>query len=103
MEHLEIQNAVDGHLHVVARNTDLLGNVDRSFFERVLVADVVDEREENMEPGIEGGRVLSQPLNDVGALLRHDHGGLGENVEDEQRKDQGHEKSAGHEAILHRL
>ena len=86
VENLHVEDAVDAHLDVVARDADLLGDIDGGFFERVPVADDVHERREDMKAGLQRAGVAAQALDDVGALLRHDHGRLGEN--DDREKDQ---------------
>ena len=85
VEHLQVQDAVHAHLHVVARDADLRRDVDGLLLERVPVADDVDERHEEMEAGVERRVVASEALDDVGALLRHDDRRLEEDEQDEQR------------------
>ena len=52
IEDFEVQDAVDRDLYVVARDADLLGNVERDFLQRMLVADGVEERHEDVEAGV---------------------------------------------------
>jgi hypothetical protein len=60
IEHLHVQNRVDADLHVVARDADLLRDVDRNFLETVPVGHPLDERNENMKAGLQGAAVLAQ-------------------------------------------
>ena len=85
VQHLQVQHAVDADLHVVARDADLLGDVDRLLLERVPVADHVDERHQDVEAGVERAGELAQALDDVGALLRHDDRRLRDDDDDQER------------------
>ena len=78
VEDLEVEHAVDADLDVVAGDADLLRDVERRFLERVLVADDVDERHQDVEAGVERAGVPAEPLDDEGALLRDDDGRLGD-------------------------
>src|SRR5690606_15293628 len=84
-------------LHVVLRNTDLLRNIDRHFFQRVPIADLVDERHQNMEPRAERLAVPPEAFDDIGALLRHDDSGL---YDDHYEQDE-EEYRYGQEATRH--
>ena len=64
MQHFEIQDAVHRDLHVVAGDADLLGNIDRGFFERVFVADVIDEGEQDVEAYFSINKMVGR-LNEV--------------------------------------
>ena len=99
-EHLEVEHAVHADLHVVAGDADLRRDVDGDFLERVAVADAVDERHQDVEAGVQRAAVAAEPLDDVGALLRHDNRRLGDDDEDEQGEDRPtisrpHRPSAG--------
>ena len=85
---LEVDDAVNGKLGVVAGNTDLAGNVQRHFFQRVAVGDAVNERNQNVQTG--GQRVVksAEAFNDVNFLLWHDDKGFeAENYNDKQQDD----------------
>ena len=86
--YLEIDNAVNGKLGVVAGDTNLAGNVQRHFFERVAVGNAVNERNQDVQTG--GQRVVksAEAFNDVNFLLRHDDKGFeAENYDDKQQDD----------------
>jgi hypothetical protein len=93
VQHLQIQHAVDVDLHVVARDADLFRNFDRGFLQRALVGDPLDERHQDVEPRRQRLRVLAEPLDDVGALLRNDGGGARDHDDpqhhDEENGNQG--------------
>ena len=72
VEDLEIQDAVHAHLHVVARDADLRRDVDRRFLQRMPVADDVEERNQDVKPGMQHAGKPAEPLDDVRALLRDD-------------------------------
>ena len=72
IHHLQIQHAVDADLHVVLRDADLLGNVDRGLLQAVPVRDALDAGHEDVEARMQGLAVLAEPLDDERALLRHD-------------------------------
>src|SRR6185503_11540502 len=86
VQDLEIQDAVDTHLHVVARNTDLLRNVDGPLLQRMLVADDVDERHQDVEARVERGVVAPEPLHHERTLLRHDDRGPEHDEQDDDRE-----------------
>ena len=73
IEHLHVQDRIDGHLHIVAGDADLFGNVERLLLEAVPVGNTLDERDQDMEPRLQGTAVLAQILDHVRTLLRH-HG-----------------------------
>jgi hypothetical protein len=50
IEHLHVQHRVDAHLHVVAGDADLLGDVERVFLEAVPVGDSLEERHQDVKP-----------------------------------------------------
>jgi hypothetical protein len=75
IEHLHVQHRIDADLHVVARDADLLGDVDRDLLQAVPVGDLLDERHQNVKAGLQGAAVLAQILDHVRALLRH-HGSV---------------------------
>ena len=95
IHHLHVQHRVDAHLHVVAGDADLFGDVDRDFLEAVPVGDPLHERHENMKPGRQRAAVLAQVLDHVGALLRHHRRGLG-NHNDDQYGDEDECVAEGH-------
>src|SRR6266850_215797 len=47
-----------------------------------------------MKPGAQGTAILTQTLNDEGALLRHNNGGLGNDDDDEKSENDNDDKSA---------
>src|ERR1700730_14896745 len=83
VEHLHVQNAVHTHLDVVARDADLLGDVDRDFLEAVPVGDLLDEGDENVKYGLQRAAVLAQILDHERTLLRHHRRGLCEHDDDD--------------------
>ncbi len=76
IEHLHVQHRVDADLNVVARDADLLRDVDRDFLEAVPVGHLLDEGNENVKPGLQRPAVLAQVFDHEGALLRHHGRGL---------------------------
>ena len=58
IHHLHVQHRIHAHLHIVAGDADLFGNIDRDFLEAVLVGDPLHERHENMKTGRQGTTVL---------------------------------------------
>jgi hypothetical protein len=89
IHHLHVQHCIDAHLHVVAGDADLFGNVDRDFFETVLVGDALHERHENMKAGRQRAAVFAQVFDHEGALLRHHRRGLGNHHHDQYGDDDG--------------
>jgi len=87
IDDLHIKDAVDLDRDVVLRDALLRRDVDRLLFERVLVGDPVEQRHQHVEAGLERRRVLPQPLDDVGLLLRNDA--------DHPHEDDGHENQQG--------
>ncbi len=75
IEHLHIQHRIDADLDVVARDADLLGHVDRLFLQAVTVGDPLDERNQDMESGLQGAVVLAEALDHIRALLRNHRSG----------------------------
>src|SRR6185312_1149706 len=93
VEHLHIQDGVNTNLHVVPRDADLLGDVERLLFQTVSVSNALDERNQDMKPGLQRTAVLAEALDDVCALLRnygrgardHDYDHNGERDENVRR------------------
>ncbi len=84
---LHIEHRIDPHLNVVASDANLLGDVDRYFLEAVPVGHFLEERREDVKAGLQGAAVLAQVLDDVGALLRHHHGGFRDHDHDDHGYD----------------
>ncbi|KAG1390169.1 hypothetical protein G6F59_015290 [Rhizopus arrhizus] len=80
VRHLEIQDAVDLQLRVVARDADLAGHGQRDFLERVLVRHAFDERDDEARAGRQDAVEFAQALDHPGVLLRHD----GDRLDDDQ-------------------
>jgi hypothetical protein len=78
------------------RDADLLGDVDRALLERVLVADRVDEWDEDVEAGAERLVEPAQPLDHVGVLLRHDDRGPGDHDDREHGQHGQDDQTFGH-------
>ncbi len=85
--HLEVEDAVDLQLGVVLGDADLAGNVERDFPQVVPVGDAIDERDHEIEPGLQHRVEPPQPLDDERVLLRNDPDRLGDDDDghDEQR------------------
>ncbi len=96
VEDLEVEHAVDADLHVVAGDADLRRNVEGRFLERVLVADDVDERQQDVEAGVERAGVAAEALDHERALLRDDDGRLGDHDERHDREQHDDDESAFH-------
>ena len=72
---MEIQNAVNLQLRVVARNTNLTRHIQRNFFEAVLLNDLVNKGHHKVKAGCKAGVVFAQALDHPGVLLGdHFHG-----------------------------
>jgi hypothetical protein len=59
----------------------------------VLVANDVEEREEDVQPGVERPGVLAEPFHDPGLLLRNDADDLREDDHCEDRDDDPDDES----------
>ena len=88
IEHLEIEHTVHADLDVIARDTDLLRNIDGSFFERMFVSHDVEKRNQNVKPGVERRRVFPQAFHDKRALLRDHARGFGHHDDDKHGQHQ---------------
>ena len=97
IEHLQIQHAVDLHLHVVARDADLRRDIERRFLQRVPVADDVDKRHQDVKSGVEHAGIPAQPFDDERTLLRHDDRGLPQHDDHDEREHGKENQSAFHE------
>ncbi len=86
VEYFQVENPVHAYLNVVPGDTDLLLDVDRALLEVVLICDPLNERDEDMEPGLYRFPVLTQVFHDVRALLRNHDCGL-RNDHDNQHDD----------------
>ena len=73
IQHLHVKDCVHGNLDVIARYADLFGNVERLLFQAVTIGHALDERDQNVEPGLQRAAVLAQIFYDKRTLLRH-HG-----------------------------
>ena len=56
----------------------------------MLIGDAVDERHQNVEPGLERAAILAETFNNVGRLLRNDNRRL-------EDGDQHHKRNEGEE------
>ena len=83
IQHLHVQHRIDAHLHVVAGDADLLGDVDRDLLQAVPVGDLLDERNQDVEAGLQRAAVLAEILDHEGALLRHHGRGLRQHDDDD--------------------
>ena len=70
--HLEVEDAVDLQLRVVLGDADLARHVERNLAQIVLVRDAIDERDHEIEAGLQHGVEAPEPLDDERVLLRHD-------------------------------
>jgi hypothetical protein len=93
--HLEVQDAVDLQLGVVARDADLARHVERDFLQAVLVGHPVDERDQEVGPGRHGAVVLAQALAHPGVLLRHELDRLADEDDRDDQDDEGDRKFHG--------
>ena len=84
---LEIQNAIDLQLRVVARDANLTGHIEWNFFEAVLLDDFVNEGHHKVKSRCEACVVLAQSLNHPGVLLRHDLDGFDDEQDRNGQKD----------------
>src|SRR5205085_9648245 len=60
---LVIEDAVDAELRIVLGNAHLLRHVERYLLERVHVGDLVEERDDEIEPRLERALVAAQALD----------------------------------------
>src|SRR5215471_15775349 len=65
------------------------------------VADDIDERHQNVEPGFERAGVAAEPFDDVGALLRHYDCRLCEHDQEQNHKYDNREYASGHDPSVH--
>jgi len=68
--------STDANLHIVARDADLLGDVQCLLFEAVSVGNPFNEWNQDMKTGVQRAAVLAEGFDDVRALLRNDGRGL---------------------------
>ena len=61
-------------------------HVDGLLLQGVLVGHPLQERNQDVEAGRQGARILAQALDDVGALLRHHHRRLDDDENDQRRQ-----------------
>ena len=71
--YLEIDDAIDSELGVVAGDTHLAGHIERDFFQGVFVGDAVDKRNQDIQAGVEHFVEAAEALDHIGFLLGH-HG-----------------------------
>jgi hypothetical protein len=100
VEHLQVQHTVDADLHVVFRDADLLGDIERLLLQAVAVGDPLHERNQYMEAGRHRAAVLAEDFDDVRALLRHDDGRLRDDDDGEHRRDDGDDQNLVHCSFL---
>ena len=87
--HLEIKNAVDLQLRVVAGDADLACDVERDFLENVFVGHLVDERHQKAKARRQRAVVLSEALDHPGVLLGHDLDRLRDKDSDDEEQYDG--------------
>ena len=93
IEDLEVQNAVDRDLHVVLRDANLLGHVDRALLQRMPVANAVEERPQDVKTRLQRAVVTAKPLHDPRLLLRNDARDARYHDHREDRDDDCYEKA----------
>src|SRR5688572_3115022 len=91
IQNLQIKHAVHANLDVVARDTDLLGNVHCLFLQGMSVADHVQKWNEDVESGVESSAVFAEAFHDVRALLGNHDGSLGNDNNDENRQEESND------------
>ncbi len=91
VDDLHVEDAIDLDRDVILRDALLRRDVDRLLLERVPVGHPVEERHEHVETCFERRRVLAQPLDDIGLLLRHD---ADHSRKDDDRKDKQRDQDA---------
>ena len=85
--HLEVDDGVDRDHQVVLGDHRLRRERDDLLAEVQRVTDLVDERHEDRQAGMQRTRVPPEPLHDARASLRDDADGSGDHDDDEQRYD----------------
>src|SRR6056297_1450088 len=78
-------------LNVVLGHTGLLRHVYGLLLHRVLVGDLVDERNHQVKSGVQHALEAPEPLDHIGRTLRHFLGGLDHRDDDDQQNDQRHD------------
>src|SRR5262249_53768798 len=75
VQHFQVKDPINADLYVVTRDTNLLGNVQGRFFQRVPVTDHIHKWSENVKTRPQNLLEFAQALDDVCILLRHDYRG----------------------------
>ena len=60
------------------------------------IADDIDERHQDVEPGVQGRVVAAEPFHDVRTLLRNDDGGLRHDEQHDERNQNEYNHGAFH-------
>src|SRR6185503_13017794 len=98
VQDFQVEHTVHRHLNVVAGDANLWRDVDGLLLERVLVANDVEKRDQDMKSRAQRAAILAQALDDVGALLRHHHRGLG-NDNDNQKRERENDDESTHKGL----
>ena len=62
---LQVQDTVDVDSDIVLRDGGLLGDVDGDFLEALDVLDLVNQRDQEVEAGIEDRMISAHPLDNL--------------------------------------
>ena len=98
---LEVEDAVDLQLRIVLGDADLRRHVERNFAQVVLVRDAIDERDHEIEAGLQHGVEAPESLDDERMLLRHHANRLRNHDERDDEQRDGEQRRADHGKGLH--
>ncbi len=85
IQDLHVEHRIDTDLDIVTCDADLFGDIERLFFQAVLVCDTLDERNQNVEASLQRTAVLAEIFDHVRALLRNH----GRSTRDQNHNDDG--------------
>jgi hypothetical protein len=65
------------------------------------IPDGIHEWQEDMKACIQRIGILAEAFHDVRTLLRHDDGGLGDDIQDKEREKEDDKRTCRHADLLH--
>ena len=87
IDHLQIQDTIHLHGHVVGGDTGLGRDVDGFFLQTALVGNPIEKGDQNMKSGPECGSVLAEPFDDVLISLRDNNRSFNQQDDNKGDKD----------------
>ncbi|EEG33838.1 hypothetical protein NEIFLAOT_01101 [Neisseria flavescens NRL30031/H210] len=97
---MEVDDAIHGQLSVVAGNTDLAGNIQRNFFQRVTIGDTVDKWDKDVQTCSQRFVKTAQSFDHINFLLWYNDKGFETKNNNDDEDEDGEAEQKFHNVSL---